>query len=274
MDKRFVIIILFTVMVLSGFAQTRDGTVLFKQAKLLLFDRQWDQALKVLDEFMESFPKSDQYSLALFYKGKCLEEKKQYLKSLESYHSFLEISLNKSLKEEATVAIIDVYFNLYQTGKENYLEKLMNFLNSNQRNIQYYAAFKLSYAKDKRWAKKAVPILKKLLNQEKDDELKDRARIALMRIDPDSVRKLSQEKSPETRLLHIQVFDKKLRKETFTLTIPLLLGKLALESIPQKEKSSLKRKGYNIDELLTKLTDSGDLIKIDDEDSVFKIWID
>lgn len=274
MNKRLLVAILLLGSILNGFTQVRDGSVLFEKAKLLLFDRQWEQALKVLDEFLDSFPSSDQYPLALFYKGKCLEEKKMHKKALESYGSFLKISLNQSLREEATVAIMDVYFDLYQAGEKKYLEKIADFLSSSKRTIRYYAAFKLSYAKDKQWAGRAVPVLKKLLGQESDDELKDRARIALMRIDPDHVRELTQKRRSDARMLHIQVVDKKLKKETFSLSIPLFLGKLALDSIPQKEKSSLKREGYDIEGILKALADSGDLLKIDDRDSIIKIWID
>jgi tetratricopeptide (TPR) repeat protein len=276
MHKNLFVVILLIGFVLggSGFAQTPNNSELFEKAKLMLFDRQWDQALSVLDEYLKLFPNSVRYPLALFYKGKCLEEKKMYKKALESYNLFLEISLNESLTEEATVAIIDVYFELYQQGEKKYLEKISGYLNSRKRAIQYYAAFKLSYAADKQWARKAVPVLKNLLLEKKDDELKDRAKIALMRIDPAYLKELSESKSPEASLLHIQVFDKNLKKVSFNLSIPLFLGQLALESIPQKEKTSLKRKGYDIDVLLKKLALSGDLLKIDDEGATIKIWID
>jgi hypothetical protein len=260
---------------LSSFAIFGAGEAgLLEQAKLYLFDKQWDRALSVLNEFVEHFPKSNHFPLAILYKGKCLEEKKMYKKSLLSYMLFLDISSNASLKEEVTITIIDLYFNLYQKKEKSYLKRIIPYLKSKNRTVKFYSALKLSYIKDKKVAFMAVPVLKQMIKNVDDEELRDRAKIALMRIDPDLLNEIADDRGPEATLLHIQVYDKKLKKITFSLSIPFMLGKLALESIPEKEKASLKKEGYDLDRIMKKLMKKGDILRADSEDSVFKIWIE
>lgn len=260
----------------AGFmpAENQDGKEIFDRARLALFDRQWDRALKELNLLTEKFTHGPYYAQALFYKGKCLEEKKMPEKALESYHAFLAISGNRSLKEEATVAIIDLDFELYKKGKKKYLEKILAFLKSKQPAVQYYAAFKLSYAKDKTTAARAVPILKQMIADESDEELADRAKIALMRINPQHLEKLSRGKNLESRALMIRAYNKKEKKDTISISIPFGLARLALEALPEKEKRLLEKKGYHLDELLKTLTESREIIRIEVEEIIFKIWIE
>lgn len=273
--KKYIFVWILIGCIFSGFAIHGANEVeLLEKAKLYLFDKQWDRALSVLDEFIEHFPKSNHFPLAILYKGKCLEEKKMYKKALLSYMFFLDISGNASLKEEVTITIIDLYFNLYQKKEKSYLKRIIPYLKSKNRTIKFYSALKLSYVKDKKVALAAVPVLKQMIKNVDDEELRDRAKIALMRIDPDLLKEMADDREPEAKLLHIQVYDKKLKKITFSLSIPFMLGKLALESIPEKEKASLRKEGYDIDRILKKLLKKGDILRADSEDSVFKIWIE
>ena len=274
MSRRFLIFLMIMFWMMGGMALAQSETELFESAKILLFDRQWDQALKVLDQFLKQFPDSSHYPLAMLYKSKCLEEIKLYSRALNSYMRFLSVSLNDSLKEEAMIAIIDVHFNLYKMGDKSHADKIIQYLRHEQRTVRYYAAFKMSYIRDKKLAHKAVPVLKRIVVTEQDVELKDRAKIALMRINPEYLREVSRSEGPEAKLLHMEVYDKKLGKVTFSMVIPFMFAKLALESIPQREKSTLKKKGYDINIMLKKLMEKGELLKIDDEGTVFKIWID
>jgi len=246
----------------------------YDKARILLFEKKWEQSLEIWNRILDEYPKSKYFQVALFYKSKCLEELKSFKVAIDSYSKYLKISKNINLKEEATVAMIDLYFKLYHKGEKKYLNKIVDFLDSKQRTVQYFAAFKLSYSKDKMMASKAVPILKRMISIENDEELKDRAKIALMRINPEYLRKSSKRKSIGARTLHIQVYNNRLGKETFSLAIPFMLAKLALDSIPEEEKKKLKKRGYNIDQVIRALVEEGEVFKIVDENGVFKIWIE
>lgn len=45
---------------------------------------------------------------------------------------------------------------------------------------------------DKKVAAKAIPVLKEILEKEGDEELRDRAKISLLRIDPDALKGLEE----------------------------------------------------------------------------------
>ncbi len=75
--------------------------------------------------------------------------------------------------EEARIASLDLAFALYKSGQTSFAQILTDSLNDPSRVIRYYAAFKLSYLDDKKIARKAVPVLKKLKAEEKDQELVD-----------------------------------------------------------------------------------------------------
>lgn len=252
----------------------------FDRARLALFDRQWDEALTQLDRLSAMYPKSSYIPQVYFYKGKCWEEKKDTLKALENYTAFLRISTNDTLKEEASRAVIDLNFILYQAQRKanssnpgKATEEIINFLNNKQLVVKYYAAFKLSYIADKAIASYAVPVLKSIIENESDSELVERAKIALMRINPELLKKSSKPQSIENRLIVLSIYDKKSKTNSVSITIPFALARLALESIPDKDKTKLTDKGYDITRILDTLAKTGQLFKLEDEDITLKIWL-
>ena len=250
-----------------------DGKMIFEKAKIKIFDRDWHSALKTLDIYINKYPDKEFYNKALFYKGKCYEELKKYKKALDAYEKYSKVSENKSLSEEANIAIIDISFKLSKNRSE-YLKKISGYLKNSVKTIRYYAAFKLSYARNKNNAKAGVSVLRNILKNEKDQELVDRAKLALMRIDPKYLKSVNKKIDIANKNLYIRVLDKKTDKETLSLDIPFLLAKLALEALPDDEKKLLKNKGYSIDSILEKITKTGELFKLEIDDTIIKIWIE
>ena len=113
-----------------------------------------------------------------------------------------------------------------------------------------------------------------VVQPENEEELVDRAKIALMRIEPELLKGIANGRVREATLMHFEVYDKKSKKVSFSLTIPFVFGRLALESIPGDAKSKLKREGYDLDRLVVKLIEKRELVKIEDEDSRVKIWVE
>ena len=279
-SKQYILVLLFllvtgfTVGVQGGTGAESDKDI-FDQARLALFDRKWDLALSRLNRLTELFPDSTFYSQVLFYKGKCYEEKKMLQKALENYVSYLRVSQNESLQEQAAISIIDLHLALYENrGQAKHLEEIVGYLRDKNQVVGYYAAFTLSKTKDKTFAGKAVPILKGIVAKEKDSNLVDRAKIALMRINPEFLKQLSKPQSLSSRVLVIRVVDKGTKKETFTLNIPFVLAQLALDSLPEKEKKLLEKKGYNLDEILDTIVKTREILRIESDETVFKIWIE
>jgi tetratricopeptide (TPR) repeat protein len=248
---------------------------MFDQARLAFLDEKYDQALKQLDRLIEKFPDGSYYPEVLLYKGKCYEKKKMPQRALDSFKEFLVVSQNEVLIEQAEVSIIDMNFALYEkTGNKKYLDEIVMDLKSKNEVVRYYAAIVLSRAKDKSSANKAVPILRKAVAEESDQDLVDRLKLALMRIDPELLKEPSKHKKLGSLMLVIQGVDKKTKTESFLLKFPFALAGLAMDSLPEDAKEKLQEKGYDLDEIINTIVKKGEILKIESEDGIFKIWIE
>ena len=263
---------------LQAHAQTKQDERLFEEAKILIFDKEWEGAKEKLDELLDKFPGSPWFSQALFYKGRCLQENEgKEEEALAVYKKYLLLGKrNKSLVQESEISIIDLAYRLYEKRKRSHSKEIEKRLFHSDRIIKYYAAFKLSYIKDKKLAKKGIPVLKEIVEEERDDELRDRAKIALLRIDPDALKEVEEEKyETKVRIFHIRIYDRWKKDPVVSINIPWALADLALSSIPEEERAELKEEGYDIDKIIRELTEfKGKIIEITGKKTIFRIWID
>jgi hypothetical protein len=262
-------------------AQTAGDEALFREAKLLVFDKEWRGALDKIEELGAKFPSSPLVGQALFYKGECLNglgrREREALRAFQDYLGSPEARAN--LVEEAEGRIIDLAFGLYEDGDGSALREVENRLEHKNMVVRYYAAYKLSLAKDKKTAAKAAPVLVRIVETEKDPELLDRARIALLRVSPESLKDV-EDRTPRTRTtartLHIRIRDAGRKEPVFSLNIPFALADLALSALDEDDKASLRREGYDVNKIIRDLTRSKDkILEIKgDGGSVIEIWID
>jgi tetratricopeptide (TPR) repeat protein len=275
MKTKWIIFILMAGWLCSGARAADPGDELFEKAKTLIFDKHWAAALKNLDEVIARDAEGRYFATALFYRGKCQEELGARKPALESYEKFVAVAPDSNLAEEALVSTVDLAAGLYQAGEKDYLKQIVALLWHKDKVVSYYAAFKLSYLPDRTGAARALPVLERILAAEKDEELRDRAKIAIMRIDPARLKGTERPGSGLAgKMLKIRIEDKKNPKDRVALSIPLALADLALKSLDPEQKQALQKKGYNLDQLLEQLIDTGALIDVQDEESVIKIWIE
>jgi len=258
-------------------ARGQSDQELFQEAKIMIFDNEWENAQEKLEELLEEYPESPLYSQALFYLGRTLENQKGEEK--EAIDIFKKYVLRRDsstvLIPEAETSIINLAFALYEKGRTSYLKEIKTRLYRPDEVVRYYAAIRLSYVKDKEEASHAIPVLKEILEEGRDQELKDMARIALLRIDPDYFQEY-EEKRDERRLmlLKFRVVSKKTGAETFSISIPWALADLALANIPEDAKADLRNEGYDLDRILKEVVQGGRIIEISTTDAVIKIWIE
>lgn len=263
----------------AGFAQAQADERLFEEAKILIFDKNWAAAQEKLDGLLEKHPGSPLTDQALFYRAKCLSEQKGREKeALKGYESFIrsaaDASRSAGLVEDSEISIIDLASRLYENGEKPYLEAVKERLDHPNKVVRYYAAFKMSYIPEKGIARRAVPVLKNIIERERDVELRDRARIALLRVSPDALKSL-EEARPESRarLLKLQVIANGLK--TVDVSIPWALADLALQAMPEEEKAKIRKQGYDLDKILRELAKSkSSLLELKEENSVIRIWVE
>ncbi len=272
-------IILAGVLWLPASGQSPEEEKLFQEAKILLFDEKWSEAQKKLEIFLENYPYSPLTCQAVFYRARCLgKQKSKQEEALVAFEEYLRCPVkNESLVEEAETSIIDLAYDLWQSGqKKQFRDRIETRLESPSRVIRYYAAFKLSLIKEKSIAFKAIPVLKEIIAREKDVDLQDRAKIALLRISPDALREVERgEERRNVRVLKIRVYVEGQKEPELSINIPWALADLALSAIPEKDRSALRAEGYDLDKIIDQLTQTrSSIIEIRDRERTIKIWID
>ncbi|NOR52627.1 MAG: tetratricopeptide repeat protein [Candidatus Aminicenantes bacterium] len=271
-------LILLASLFLQVYAGMQPDEELFYEARILFLDMKWKKAQKKLDELLEKYPNSRWFSQALYWKAKCLQEQEgKELEALDTYKSYAKRNdRTKILIEEAELAIIDLASKLYNKGKRSYLKEIEKRLSHSNRVIEYYAAFELSYMKDKKVAVRAVPVLKRILESESDDRLRDKAKIALLRIDPGALKDF-EEKRYERKIavLKIRIYKKGQTKPEVKINIPWALADLALRAISEENVVLMKEEGYDLNRIRKELLEfRGEILRFEDKDTIIEIWID
>lgn len=264
-----------------AYPQAPSDESLFREAKLLVFDKSWKEALEKIDELIDRFPASPLAEQALFYKGECLSGLGgRERDALRAYKAYIKIGDAKSsLVEESEGSIVDLAFDLYEGGDDSALREIESRLDHPNKVIRYYAAYKLSLVSDKKEAAKAAPVLSRIVESEKDPELLDRARIALLRVSPESL-KSAEDRHPRTvttaRMLRIRVRQAGMKEPSFSLNIPFALADLALSAMDEDDKAAIRKKGYDLNKIMNELAKSKEsILRIaGDDGSVIEIWID
>ncbi len=275
------------IIVLLGFvsalaaAQQSPDEKLFEKAKSLFFDEKWEDAQEAFEDLLDDYPKSSLVPQATFYRATCLARQKGHEEeAIEAYKDYLSgKGRNDSLAREAETSIIDLAYELYKDDEEDYLDEIEQRLESPNRGIRYYASFKLSLVKDKQIAIQAIPVLERIIVEESDRDLRDRAKIALLRIAPDSLKDVQdREEKGRAKVLKIRVMVEGRKEAEFSLNIPWALADLALQAIPEKDKAALRREGYDLEKIIHQLTRiKGNIIEIrpkEDRSRVIKLWIE
>lgn len=262
-------------------AQTAGDEALFREVKLLVFDKDWRSALDRIEELAAKHPSSPFVGQALFLKGECLNglggREREALRAFKEYLKSPEARAN--LVEEAEGRIVDLAFDLYEAGDASALREIESRLEHKNMVVRYYAAYKLSLAKDKKTAAKAAPVLMRIVETENDPELLDRARIALLRVSPESLKQVEDRTPVRTgspRMLRIRIREAGRKEPVFSLNIPFALADLALSALDEDDKAALRNKGYDVNKVIRDLTKSKEsILRIaGDNGSVIEIWID
>ncbi|NOR14575.1 MAG: tetratricopeptide repeat protein, partial [Candidatus Aminicenantes bacterium] len=241
--------------------------------------KKWKQAQEILEELLEEHPKSSYYTQALFYQARCLKEQRgKEVSAIEAYQDFLRHRrADQNLKEMAENSIIDLALSLYRRGNGDYLREIERRLRSSNTVVRYYAAIQMSKVDDREEAEKAIPVLKDILEDVKDDELRDYAKLALLRIDPDSLGDYQNNREDSRpRMMYIRVNKEGLDRPTFKLNIPGALADLAFSAISEEDKARIRKEGYDLDRIVNQLLEMrGEVLEIYDADEgvTIKIWI-
>ena len=153
----------------------------------------------------------------------------------------------------------------------------MRYLDGRDKALRYFSALKISYISDKGVCGKAVPVLKEILRSEEDEELRNRASIALLRCDP----KLAQDpdlnavrssRRGPNRSIRVVVIEEGV--EVAKLNLPLSLARAISQLIPDEARRELRREGIDPENLVEELMRMRDILEVKTQDGLLRIWIE
>lgn len=280
---------LLAVMLLACSAATASaqvGAERVRAAKALTLDRKYAEARQAWQAILATAQGADA-DAAAYWIARSSEKLGEHERAFKEFGTFLaRRPADRSLLDEARTSRIGLAARLYRAGQTSYVNVMHEGLTDTNKTVRYYAALQLG-GLGAPTSKRAVPVLKEILAKENDQDLLDRARIILLKLDPGA---LTQAPAPElkgtprapgpagtARWLRVRVFEAGHSQPQVNVNVPVALADVLFQSLPDEAKSGLKKKGYDADNFWRKLKQLGptEIIEIKGDDgSVVKVWLE
>lgn len=249
---------------------------LLSQAKLAMFDGQWQQALDKLRRLRTQSPSEAVLTNSYFFEARTLEKLNRPEEALRAYDVYLGRSdQDSTLVAEAHASVLRLAVDLYRGGRKEHLQRALQALNGTDRELSFLAALQLSRLPEDRVRRQAVPVLQRELRESRDPEVRNQASLALLRIDPRLLEGgPEREPRPGVKGRNLRVVISGSDGEEIRLNFPVSLARLLLSSLPDSAKEDLRQEGIQADNLVEELSKTGEILEIKSSDSRIRIWID
>lgn len=263
---------------LPGRAQTDPERL--RVAKELFFDRKYLEARQAWQAILASASGSAA-DVAAYHVARCSESLGEQERALAEYGAFLERKpQDRTLVEEAKTSRVGLAARLYKAGRKQQLGLLQKALLDPSRTVQYYAAFQLAGLGGD-VAQAAVPVLRRILADEKDADLVDRARLYLLRLDPQAL--AAPKTGPagsgarEARWFKLRIYKGRSAEPAVSVNVPMALADLVFDSLPDVARDELRKEGIDAEKFWARLRKLGptEIVEIKGEEGeLIKIWLE
>jgi HEAT repeat protein len=258
----------------------QDGERL-RSAKTLVFDQKYAEARAAWQQILAAG--GPEAGTAAYWVARCSENLKEDARALKEYGEYLARKpADRSLAEEARTSRVGIAARLHKAGQTQYLPVLREALADPAKTVRYYAAFQVA-GLGGALAREAVPVLKTIVADEKDSDLVDRAKLLLLRVDPQalapaaSTPRASGTPVKEASWLKVRIYERGKREPTVSVNVPIALAELALKALPDDARRELEHKGFETDTLLARLRKLGptEIVTVEGDDGEkVQIWIE
>jgi hypothetical protein len=203
---------------------------------------------------------------AAYWVARCSEALGEHARALDEYQAFLAGKpQNRVLAEEARTGRIGLAAKLYKAGQKQHLGVLTDALADESRTVRFFAALQLG-GLGAPAGLPAVAVLCEIVERERDEDLKDRARLALLRVDPKAMagarcgglpaepRPATSPRRPPARVasfIRVRIYEHGKSQPSVSINLPLALGDLIFKSLPDETRQELRKKGYDADKRKT-----------------------
>jgi hypothetical protein len=247
-----------------------------RTAKELFFDKKYDEARRAWSALAAGRDK--EADAAAYWVARCSENLGELERAFREYGDYLARPLaDRALAEEARISRVGIAARLYKTGQKQHLDLLEAALGDPSRTVRYYTALQMcGLGADV--GREALGVLKRIVADEKDDDLVDRARLCLLRVEPKA---LAPAPAPPSRgavrFIRVRIYDRGSEAAKVSVNLPLALADLVFKSLPEETRRELRIKGYDADNFWDRLKKLGPTEIIDirgDGGEKVQIWIE
>ncbi len=255
-----------------------------RSAKALFFDGKYVEARQAW-EAVRAASKGAESVTALYWIARCSEKLGERERALREHAAFLAAKpADKALVEESRTSRVGLAAQLYKAGQKQHAPILTAALADPSRTVRYYAALQVATLGPE-MARPAVPVLLEIVKTEKDDDLVQRAKLALLRVDPgaltgvpdDRVRAAGGAPLRKAGWIKVRITEKGATSPKVSVTMPFALAELVFKSLPDDALRELKSEGYDAENFWQKLREMGPTEVIDiegDHGERVRIWIE
>lgn len=263
-----------------GAAASTDTNAL-QAAKALFFDRRYAEARQAWQAIHAAGGAAAED--AAFWVARASESLGEHERALGEYERYLDQRpRNTALAIEARTARVAVATRLYKAGQTQRLALLRAALADQHRSVREFAALQLATLGPSVGAP-AIPVLRAILAEQKDPDVVDRAKLALLRLDPGALRTTAAGDATPTptasgsaprgaarRLVWIKVriFERGSTQPNVSINLPVGLAEMVFKSLPDGARRELRHKGVEADNFWERLKALGpsEILSIEDSD--------
>lgn len=251
-----------------------------RAAKALFFDRKYAEARQAW-QAIQTRGSGPEAESAPYWIARCSEGLGENERALKEYRDYIaRRPSDRILAQEARTSRVGLAVKLYKAGLTPHLAVVKQALSDPDKTVSYYAALQLaSLGCDV--GREAFPVLRKVLAEEKDQDLVERAKLPFLRCDPKGLREIESRSHPgearEATWIKVRIWEKGKAEPVVSVNVPVALADLVLKSLPDDARRELRRKGFEPENFWDKLKKLGptEFIEINGDDGErIRIWME
>ena len=253
-----------------------------RAAKEAFFDRHYAQSREAWQSVAASGRGADAQS-AVYWVARCSESLGESERALGEYAAYLAARpSDHTLVEEAKTGRVALAVKLARAGQSQHLDIARDALGDPSSVVRYFAALQVA-SLGPQAGKPAIPVLKEILAREKDQDLVERAKLALLKLDRNALAQAAPEAprgpgKPRTAgWVRVRIFEKGVARPKVAINVPVALADLVFKSLPDDAIADLKREGYDARTFWEALKKTGpaEILTIEGENGErIQVWIE
>jgi len=272
----------------AGASAAQPDPEALRQAKTLFFDRQYAEARAAWQGVLDASGVKDAPA-APYWIARCSESLGENERALAEYGRYLATKpADRALAEEAKTSRVSLAVKLAKEGEPRHTRIALDGLSDLSKTVRYFAALQVASLGPEQ-GKPAIPVLKEIIAKEKDDDLVERAKLALLRLDRNALPppapvppKPAASGKPgasgkSASWVHIRIYEKGESKPNVAINLPVALADLVFKSLPDSAIADLRKEGYDARSFWEALKKTGpaEILTVEGKDGErIQVWLE